>query len=104
MSNWVGTIERPKLPPKAAMLLLASIIVSFLAASSAPTPLYTVYQTRWGFSAIMTTVIFGVYALAVLATLLTLGKASDYVGRRPVLLGAIAVQALAVILFATADD
>jgi predicted MFS family arabinose efflux permease len=104
MSNWVGTIERPKLPPKAAMLLLASIIVSFLAASSAPTPLYTVYQTRWGFSAIMTTVIFGVYALAVLATLLTLGKASDYVGRRPVLLGAIAVQALAVILFATADS
>ena len=58
MSNWVGTIGRPKLPPKAAMLLLASIIVSFLAASSAPTPLYTVYQTRWGFSAIMTTVIF----------------------------------------------
>ena len=95
---------RLKLPPNAAMLLLASIIVSFLAASSAPTPLYAVYQRQWGFSAITTTIIFGVYALAVLATLLTLGKASDYIGRRPVLLAAIAVQAVAVILFATADS
>lgn len=96
--------ERLRLPPRAAMVLLASIIVSFLAASSAPTPLYAVYQAQWGFSAITTTVIFGVYALAVLASLLTFGKASDYIGRRPVLLVAIAVQAAAVILFATADS
>src|SRR3984893_3844554 len=100
-AHWWGT-GRLKLPPNGAMLLLASIIVSFLAASSAPTPLYAVYQARWGFSAITTTVIFGVYALAVLSTLLTVGKISDYVGRRPVLLVAIAVQALAVTLFATA--
>jgi predicted MFS family arabinose efflux permease len=95
---------RLKLPPNGAMLLLASIIVSFLAASSAPTPLYALYQTRWGFSAITTTVIFGVYALAVLSALLTLGRTSDHIGRRPVLLGAIAVQAMAMFLFATADS
>jgi hypothetical protein len=47
--GWVT--GRLKLPPNGAMLLLASIIVSFLAASSAPTPLYALYQTRWGFSA-----------------------------------------------------
>jgi len=34
----------------AGFLLMASITISFLAGSSAPTPLYTVYQELWGFS------------------------------------------------------
>ena len=84
------------------LLFLGSIIVSFLAASSAPTPLYSVYAARWGFSPLATTVVFGVYAIAVLAGLLTLGKLSDHVGRRPVLLTAIAVHATALVIFATA--
>jgi len=70
----------------------ASIIVSFLAASSAPTSLYAVYQARWGFTPITITIVFGTYALAVLAALLTVGSLSDYVGRRPVLLSAIVIQ------------
>ena len=45
---------------------------------------------------------FGVYALAVLAALLTVGSLSDHVGRRPVLLAALAVQAVAMVVFATA--
>ncbi|MFJ4918383.1 MFS transporter [Streptomyces sp. NPDC088725] len=91
-----------RLPPNAAFFLLASITVSFLAASSAPTPLYAVYQGEWGFTPITTTIVFGVYALAVLAGLLTLGKLSDHVGRRPVLLSALAVQAVSMVVFATA--
>jgi len=43
-----------------------------------------------------------VYALAVLASLLTLGKLSDHVGRRPVLLTALAVHAGSLVIFATA--
>ncbi|MEU9062996.1 MFS transporter [Streptomyces sp. NPDC048430] len=85
-----------------AFYLLASIIVSFLAASSAPTPLYAVYQAEWGFSPLTTTVVFGVYAIAVLVALLTLGRLSDHLGRRPVLLVALAAQAGAMVLFATA--
>jgi MFS family permease len=91
-----------RLPPPVALYLQAAIIVFFLAASSAPTPLYAVYQSDWGFSPITTTVVFGVYALAVLAALLTVGKLSDHVGRRPVLLAAIAAQAAAMIVFTTA--
>ncbi|MCW2539366.1 MAG: major facilitator superfamily 1 [Frankiales bacterium] len=91
-----------RLPPNVALFWLASIVVSFLAASSAPTPLYSVYQAEWGFSAITTTIVFGVYALAVLGSLLTLGKLSDHLGRRPVLLAAIAVQAVSMIVFVTA--
>ncbi|GGT15724.1 MFS transporter [Streptomyces chromofuscus] len=82
--------------------MLASIVVSLLAASSAPTPLYAIYQQHWGFSPITVTVVFGVYAVAVLLSLLVFGKVSDHVGRRPVLLGALVVQALAMVVFATA--
>ncbi len=94
----LGQLQRP-----VAFYLLASVIVSFLAGSSAPTPLYAVYASRWGFSPITTTVIFGVYALAVLAALLTVGRLSDHVGRRPVLLAAIAIQAVVMVVFSTAD-
>jgi predicted MFS family arabinose efflux permease len=85
-----------------AFYLQASIIVFFLAASSAPTPLYALYQSQWGFSAIVVTAVFGIYAIAVLSSLLVFGSLSDYIGRRPVLLAAIAVQAAAMVLFATA--
>jgi predicted MFS family arabinose efflux permease len=83
--------------------LLASIAVSFLAGSSAPSPLYAVYQQAWGFSPITTTIIFGIYAIAVLAALLTVGSLSDYVGRKPVLVAATLLQAVTMILFSTAD-
>jgi MFS family permease len=85
------------------LYLLASLIVTLLAASAAPTPLYAIYQARWGFTPITTTIVFGVYAVAVLTSLLTLGKLSDYIGRRPVLLAAITVQAAALLVFTTAS-
>jgi predicted MFS family arabinose efflux permease len=96
--------DRPgrRLPARAAFWLQVSIAVTFLAGSSAPTPLYTVYQAQWGFSPITTTVVFGVYALAVLASLLVFGSLSDHIGRRPVLLVAILVQVAAMAVFATA--
>lgn len=97
------TSRIPRITGRPALVLLSSLIVSLLAASSAPTPLYALYQGRWGFSPITTTVVFGVYALAVLASLLTLGRLSDHLGRRPVLLAALTVQGASMIVFATAD-
>ncbi|HEX3751071.1 MAG TPA: MFS transporter [Streptosporangiaceae bacterium] len=94
--------HRRRLPGTVAFYLLASIIVGFLAGSSAPTPLYAVYAARWHFSPITTTVVFGVYALAVLAALLIVGRLSDHVGRRPVLLAALAIQVATMVVFATA--
>ncbi|WP_306204588.1 MFS transporter [Actinoplanes sp. RD1] len=84
------------------LVLLTSIVVSFLAASSAPTPLYTVYAERWHFTPVTTTVIFAIYALAVLAALLVLGRLSDHLGRRPIILASLGLQAVAMIVFATA--
>ena len=87
----------------ASLYLLASITVSFLASSSAPTPLYPIYQADWGFSPIAISVVFGIYAIAVLGALLVAGRLSDYVGRRPVLIVATAIQAPTMFLFAFAD-
>ena len=95
--------ESRRLSPRVSLFLLASILVSFLAASAAPTPLYGIYQMRWHFSPITTTVVFAIYAVAVLASLLTVGKLSDHVGRRPVLLVAIAVQMISLVIFIFAN-
>jgi len=91
-----------RLSGRPAVFVLASLIVALLASSAAPTPLYAIYQARWHFTPITTTVVFGVYALAVLAGLLTLGRLSDHVGRKPVLLTAITVHAGSLVIFATA--
>src|SRR5215813_4401924 len=93
-SNPPATLaSRSRLSTGTSFLLLGSVVVSLLASSSAPTPLYPIYQARWGFSAITTTVVFGAYAIAVLAALLIVGGLSDHLGRRPVLLVALVAQA-----------
>src|SRR5712692_9661191 len=93
-----------RLSPAIAFAAAAGIFVLFAAAASAPTPLYVVYQKEWGFSATTLTVIFAVYVLALIGSLLTLGALSDHVGRRPVLAGAIALEAVALVLFIIAAD
>jgi MFS family permease len=93
----------PRISGTPALLLLSSLIVTMLAGSAAPTPLYAVYQRLWGFTPITTTIVFGIYAVAVLASLLVAGRLSDYAGRRPVLLGALAVQVASMLVYAGAS-
>jgi MFS family permease len=82
---------------------IAGLLVLVLAASGVPSPLYRVYQERFGFGSGVLTTVFGVYAFALLAALLVVGALSDHVGRRPVLAGALVVQAGAMVLFLLAD-
>jgi predicted MFS family arabinose efflux permease len=91
------------LSQRSAFYLLASITISFLAGSVAPTPLYALYQAQWGFSPITVTIIFGIYAISVLTALLFVGRLSDHLGRRPVLIAAIAAQTATMVIFATAS-
>jgi len=80
-----------------------AVMVLFVYASTAPTPLYRVYQAKWGFSATTLTAVFAIYVLFLLATLLVFGSLSDHVGRRPLIIAAIAVEAVAFGLFLVAD-
>lgn len=93
-----------RLSRPAAFAAVTAILVAFLAASSAPSPLYVVYQQQWGFSAITLTVVFAIYVVGLLGSLLVVGALSDHVGRRPVLAGAIALEAVALVIFLVAGD
>lgn len=96
--------RRPTLGRGATFALVALIIVTLLGASAAPTPLYEFYQDHWGFSSLQSTLVFGIYAVSLLLALLTVGSLSDHVGRRPVLVGALLLEAAAMIVFASAED
>ena len=87
-----------------ALWLKGAILMSFLAASSVPSPLYALYRTMWGFSALTLTVVFASYALAMLAALLLFGSLSDYRGRRELVLVALGLEIAAVLLFWRADS
>ena len=91
------------LPRSVAFWVVAATAAMVPAASSAPSPLYPVYQAEFRFSALVLTLIFAVYVFALMASLLTVGRLSDYVGRRVVLAGALVVEAGAMALFLVAD-
>ena len=87
-----------------AFWLLAATLSLLLFASSAPSPLYVVYQAKWGFSSITLTAVFAVYALGLLGALVIAGSLSDHLGRRPTLLFALALEIVAMLLFAAAQS
>lgn len=93
----------PRLSRPAAFWAVAALLVLVLAASGVPSPLYRVYQERFGFSSGVLTTVFGVYAFALLVALLVVGALSDHVGRRPVLVAALLLEAGAMVLFLGAD-
>ncbi|MBB3608247.1 MFS transporter [Rhizobium sp. BK602] len=86
-----------------ASLFYAATSVTFFAASSAPTPLYRIYQQAFAFSPVVITVIFAVYAFALLISLLIAGSISDHLGRRPVIFASLLLNMVAMALFLMAD-
>jgi MFS family permease len=95
--------NRRLLPRPVAFWVVAFAAAAFAAASSAPSPLYAVYQAEFKFSEFTLTLIFAVYVFALLMSLLTVGRLSDYVGRRVVFAGALLVEAGAMAMFVAAD-
>nr|WP_245160475.1 MFS transporter [Blastococcus sp. CT_GayMR20] len=92
-----------RLSTTAAFWSVAVFLVLMLAASGVPSPLYRVYQEEFGFSSGVLTAVFGIYAFALLASLLVVGGLSDHVGRRPVLIAAFVLEAASMALFLFAD-
>ncbi|GCD99342.1 MFS transporter [Embleya hyalina] len=90
--------------PRAAFPGVAAVFVVFLAASSVPSPLYPIYQRQWHFSAWVLTVVFALYVVGLLGSLLVVGGLSDHLGRRPVLAAAIALETVALVLFLAAGN
>ncbi|MDB5375947.1 MAG: major facilitator superfamily protein [Rubritepida sp.] len=95
---------RSGVPPRAMTVFGALALATILAGSTAPTPLYRLYQEQWGFPHVTLTLIFAVYALSLLAALLTVGSLSDHVGRRPVIFASLVTSALAMWIFVHAGS
>lgn len=96
--------RRSRLSHPISFAAITAIFVTFTAASSAPSPLYVVYQAQWGFSSTTLTLVFAVYVLGLLGSLLVVGALSDHIGRRPVLAAAVALESVALLLFILAGD
>ena len=95
--------ERPTLSRGVSFWLLTVLFVLLLCAASAPSPLYPVYQAMWGFPAITLTAIYASYAFGAITALLVMGRLSDHLGRRPVLLLALVLEVVGMLMFIVAD-
>ncbi len=105
------SLDTPARPPvvrrlghAAAFRVAAAVIALAMFASGVLSPLYDVYQAEWGFSTFTLTAVFAVYCGGVLASLLLLGRLSDEVGRRPVLLAVLGGLIASTLLFLAAQS
>ena len=64
-----------------------------------PAPLYVLYQARDHFGSALVTVIFAAYAAGVVASLLTAGHVSDWLGRRRMVAAAVGINMAAGLVF-----
>jgi MFS family permease len=100
----VAARPRRLLSPATAFIAGAATLAVLFLSAGAPSPLLPVYEAQWGFAPWLLTLAFGVYAVALLVTLLVIGSLSDHVGRRPLLIGAVAIQVVAVLVFLAAPS
>lgn len=85
-----------------SVLAIASVIAMMVGAS-APSPFYPGLQAQLGLAPWVMTVVFAVYALALLATLLVAGSVSDHLGRRPVVTAGFLLLAASFAAFRQGD-
>jgi MFS family permease len=86
------------------LALIAFAFVATMLGGALPTPLYPAYERRFGFGPLTVTIVFAMYAVGTLGALLLIGRASDTIGRRPVLFGGVAAGALSSLLFVVAGS
>ncbi|RKR76507.1 MFS transporter [Frondihabitans australicus] len=91
--------SRIRIPRSVGFAATSASLIAFFLAAGAPTPLLPLYEASWGFAPSMLTLAFGVYAIAMVAALLVVGSLSDHIGRRPLLIGSLALELVAVLVF-----
>ncbi len=94
-----ATRTRRQLPPVAAFTGASLAFFGMYIAAGAPTPLFVLFQEQWAFPAWVLTIAFATYAVGLLLALLVAGSLSDHIGRRPVLIGALVVELIAMVIF-----
>ncbi|MFC9330547.1 MFS transporter [Kitasatospora sp. NPDC057015] len=84
--------------------LCAAALLFLLIGANLATPIYPYLQSRLGLTALDTTVLFTVYVFALVPVLAAVGHWSDLLGRRALILPAVALAAGGDAIFATAGS
>jgi hypothetical protein len=85
----------PLLSRGAAFWAVAFAFLAVTAFSTAPSSLYGLIERRDALAPLTTTIVYAVYAVGVVVSLLLVGHVSDWYGRRTVLIPALAVAVVA---------
>lgn len=86
----------------AAFFVVGGSWLAAMAGANLATPLYAVYERRFGFSSAALTVVFATYALVLAPSLLVFGQLSDRLGRRRVMAAGLVTASSGLALFALA--
>jgi MFS family permease len=94
----------PRLSRRSSFWAITFAFLSLTALSTAPSALYRLYAHRDGFSSFTVTVVYAVYVVGVVISLILAGHVSDWYGRRPVLGTALTVAIVSAIVFLTSKS
>ena len=89
---------------RASFWAVAFGFLSLTALSTAPSALYGLYAQRDGFSLLTVTLVYAVYVVGVLVSLLLAGHISDWYGRRRVLAAALVIAIASAIVFIASES
>ncbi|WP_030178808.1 MFS transporter [Streptomyces sp. NRRL S-813] len=78
---------------------VVGVVFVVMAASSAPSPLYGLYQQRWHFGTTTSTVVYACYALGAILTLLLAGGLAEHLGTQRTIVLALATIMVSFLAF-----
>jgi MFS family permease len=87
----------------AATWIVAAEIAVIYILSTLPTPIYVIYRQQFHFSEIVLTLIYSVYVIGTVTTMFFLGRLSDQIGRRPVVLISLGIASASAVVFLLAN-
>jgi MFS family permease len=90
-------------PATTTLIGVASIITTAFLGSVIVTPLYSLYQRKFGFSEITLTLVYAIYVVGNVAALLFFGQISDNLGRKRVALPALGLAGVSALVFVFAQ-
>ncbi|KJY35321.1 hypothetical protein VR45_14340 [Streptomyces sp. NRRL S-495] len=84
--------------------LVAAALLLMLIGANLATPIYPMLQRRLGLGPLDTTILFTIYVFALVPVLAVVGHWSDHLGRRALILPAVALAAAGDVVFATSGS
>jgi MFS family permease len=104
MSTSAITVPARPVSKSITAIYATATAITFSAVAGAPTPIYRIYREMLGLTPFAITFIFAIYSFTMIAAFLTIARLSDYVGRKPMILLALGLNAVTLLLFIVAES